>query len=110
MTPDDTPPYLTIDAPGADVIVREASVDVSGESEPGAVLTVAGKPLATDAAGHFATTIEAASRATTRSSSSATDPAGNKTTRERQVRLHARRAVGGRLRSGASGGSRRAIS
>ena len=99
VAPDDTPPYLKIDAPGTDVIVREAKVEVSGETEPNAVLTLAGKPLATDAAGHFATTIEAASG---RQHGVA---GGDRSRRQQddaraQVRLHARRAVGGRLRPG----------
>jgi hypothetical protein len=83
VAPDNTPPYLKIDAPGTDVIVRGAKVEVSGETEPNAVLKLADKPLAVDASGHFATTIEAASGDNT-VTLVATDPAGNKTTLERK--------------------------
>ncbi len=40
VTPDDTAPFLRIDRPTRDAIFREASIDVSGESEPGADVTV----------------------------------------------------------------------
>ncbi|HZP21487.1 MAG TPA: FecR domain-containing protein [Bauldia sp.] len=83
VSPDNTPPFLQIDLPGDGVIVREASVEVKGESEPGAKVSVAGKDVALATDGSFAAAIVPAEGQNT-VSVVATDPAGNKTTRERK--------------------------
>ena len=82
VTPDDTPPYLTIEKPAAGVILREASVEVSGESEAGASVTVNGKPVELSQAGTFATTLVPAA-GDNAIEIVAIDPAGNKTTASR---------------------------
>ena len=83
VSPDDTPPFLTIDKPADGVILREASAEVSGESEPGASVTVAGRPIAVSPTGAFTTSI-----VPTEGENDvvviATDPAGNVTKRDRK--------------------------
>jgi hypothetical protein len=83
VTPDNTPPFLTIDKPGDGVILREASAEVSGESEPGASVTVAGRPIAVSATGAFTTSI-VPSEGENDVVVVAKDPAGNITTRDRR--------------------------
>ncbi len=83
VAPDNTPPFLKIESPAPGVILRKASLSVTGESEPGAVVTINGAPVAVDANGGFATTIDAATGDNTLTFV-ATDPAGNETTQERR--------------------------
>lgn len=82
VAPDDTPPFLTIDKPGDGVILRQASVEISGESEPGATLTINGGAVAIGPDGKFDATVAPAAGAN-KITIVAVDPAGNKTTRER---------------------------
>lgn len=83
VAPDNTPPYLKIDAPGEAVILREASVDVTGESEPDAKVTVNGADTAVGSDGQFSATITATTGDNVVTVVS-TDPAGNVTTAERR--------------------------
>ncbi len=83
VTPDDTAPYLKIETPPADVILREASVEVTGESEPGATVTVAGSAATVGADGRFTAKIEATEGANT-VVVVATDAADNQTSGERR--------------------------
>jgi hypothetical protein len=82
VSPDDTPPFLKIDSPGDGLIVRKAELDVTGESEPDATLTLNGRPVALDKDGHFHAPFTA-SEGANRLTLVAVDPAGNKTTRDR---------------------------
>jgi len=82
LSPDDTPPFLKIDTPPEGAILRKAEIDVTGESEPGATLTLNGAAVAIGKDGKFAAPIVAAEGAN-KLSLVAVDPAGNKTTRER---------------------------
>jgi hypothetical protein len=82
VTPDDTAPFLRIDRPARDGIFRKASIDVSGESEPGSDVAVNGGTVEVGAGGAFRATIEAAP-GENRLVITATDPAGNVTTDER---------------------------
>lgn len=83
VTPDDTAPFLRIDRPVRDAIFREASVDVWGESEPGADVTVNAATVEVVDSGAFRTTIEAIPGENT-VVITATDAAGNLTTDERR--------------------------
>ncbi|MBN8994025.1 MAG: FecR domain-containing protein [Rhizobiales bacterium] len=82
VSPDDTPPFLKIDAPAEGAILRKAEVEVTGESEPGATLTVNGAAVPIGKDGTYGVALTAAEGAN-RLTLVATDPAGNKTTRER---------------------------
>jgi hypothetical protein len=82
VAPDDTPPFLKIDDPADGVIVRKAAVDVTGESEAGATLTLNGTPVPVGKDGRFAVAFTAAEGAN-KLTLVATDPAGNETRRER---------------------------
>ena len=83
VTPDDTPPYLTIDKPGEGVILREASVTLSGETEPGATLTIGGAAAEVGPDGKFNAAVTPAVGENT-IAIVATDPAGQRTVRERR--------------------------
>ncbi|HET7716789.1 MAG TPA: FecR domain-containing protein [Bauldia sp.] len=83
VTPDDVPPFLRIDHPARDAIVRKASVEVSGESEPGADIAVNGGIVEVGEEGTFRTTLTATPGENT-VTVTATDPAGNVTTDERR--------------------------
>ncbi len=83
VTPDATAPYLKIDAPGDGVIFREASVEVTGETEPDSTVTVNGAPATLDAAGRFTVTVRPTS-GDNLATIIATDPAGNAATAERR--------------------------
>jgi hypothetical protein len=82
VTVDNDPPFLTIRAPERDAILRNAAVSVSGESEPGASVTVEGRAVTPAADGRFQTSLEAKPGAN-KIEIVATDPAGNETRRER---------------------------
>ncbi len=79
---DTTPPYLSVTAPERGVIVRDPMVRVTGESEPGAAVTVQGRPIEVRPDGRFETTITAAPGTNTIIVIS-TDPAGNESRHER---------------------------
>lgn len=79
---DDTPPYLSITAPERDAILRDPTVRVTGDSEPGARVAVQGQPVEIRPDGRFETTITAVPGTNT-VVVVATDPAGNETKRER---------------------------
>ena len=83
VTPDDVAPFLRIDRPTRDAIFRKASIDVSGESEPGADVTVNAGTIEVGEGGAFRATIEAAPGDNTLVIT-ATDAAGNVTTDERR--------------------------
>lgn len=83
VTPDDTAPFLRIDRPVRDAIFRKASIDVSGESEPGAEISVDGGVIEVSEGGAFRATIAATPGENTLTIT-ATDPAGNVTTDERR--------------------------
>lgn len=84
VTPDDTAPFLRIDRPAKDGIFRKASIDVSGESEPGTDVTVNGGTIEVGKGGAFRATLEA-TPGENRLVITATDPAGNVTTDERRI-------------------------
>jgi len=80
---DKVPPYLRIDAPGEGGIERDAAIEIRGETEPGATVTVNGRPVEVTAAGRFASrTI--AGEGDNRVEVVATDPAGNITPAQRR--------------------------
>ncbi len=83
VTPDDTAPFLRIDRPARGAIFREASIDVSGESEPGADVSVDAGTVEVGVSGAFRATIIATPGQNTLVIT-ATDPAGNVTTDERR--------------------------
>lgn len=83
VTPDDAAPFLRIDRPARDAIFREASIDVAGESEPGAEVSVDAGTVEVGEGGAFRTTITATPGENTLTIT-ATDPAGNVTTDERR--------------------------
>jgi hypothetical protein len=83
VAPDNVPPFLRIDAPPRDGILREASVTVSGEAEPGASVAVNGEPVVVAGDGAFSAAI-AALPGDNAVTVVATDPAGNVTTDERR--------------------------
>ena len=83
VTPDDVPPFLRLDHPERDAIFRKASIDVSGESEPGAEVTVNAGTIEVGEGGAFRATIDAVAGENTLTIT-ATDPAGNVTTDERR--------------------------
>lgn len=84
VRPDDTPPFLRLDAPAAGAITRHAEVEVEGEAEPGAVVRLDGGEVAVDADGRFRT-IVTVTPGDTVLTLSATDPAGNATTETRRI-------------------------
>ena len=50
---DNAPPFLRIDAPVEGTIVRDASIEIQGETEPGAIVKVNGRPAEVTAEGRF---------------------------------------------------------
>ena len=84
MRIDTAPPYLRLDAPVSSEIYRDASVDVSGESEPGARVTVNGTNAEINALGAFTATVRLQPGTNTLELVSA-DPAGNKTRLAREI-------------------------
>jgi hypothetical protein len=83
VTPDDTAPFLRIDRPVRDAIFRKASIDVSGESEPGAEVAVDAGIIEVGDGGAFRATIMATPGENTLTVT-ATDAAGNVTIDERR--------------------------
>ncbi len=81
---DETPPFLTILAPGDGVVVSEPTVEVLGASEPEALVLLNGVFLPPERDGSFITTF-ALSPGENRITVEATDPAGNKSTRSQTV-------------------------
>jgi hypothetical protein len=75
---DKVPPFLRIDAPDEGAIERDAALEVSGETEPGAAVSVNGHPADVTAAGRFTGPITAG-EGDNRIDVVATDPAGNVT-------------------------------
>lgn len=82
IAPDETPPYLKIESPAPDIFVREASVRVTGESEPGAKVAIDDAETEVGADGSFAATIEPSIGAN-QVVVVATDAAGNQTRHQR---------------------------
>lgn len=82
ITIDTTPPYLSVTAPERGVILRDPFVRVTGESEPGAAVTVQGRPVEVRPDGRFEAIITAAPGTNT-ISVVAIDPAGNESRHER---------------------------
>jgi hypothetical protein len=105
VTPDDAAPFLRIDRPTRDAIFRKASIDVSGESEPGADVTVNAGTIEVGEGGAFRATIEAR-RARTPSSRRPTRRQRHTDERLRHMRTDSRR----RLRSGHPASRRRTSS
>ncbi len=83
IAPDDTPPFLRIDRPSPGMILREAALTVSGESEPGATVAINGKAVRVDEAGAFSATIDA-EPGDNLLTIVATDPAGNESKQDRR--------------------------
>lgn len=75
---DKVAPFLRIEAPGEGVIERDAAVEIRGETEPGAAVSVNGRPVEVSALGRFAGPL-AASEGENRLEIVAADPAGNVT-------------------------------
>jgi hypothetical protein len=82
VTIDTTPPFLSITMPEREAILRDPSVRVAGESEPGARVTLQGQPVEVRPDGRFEATITATAGTNTITVVAA-DPAGNETKRER---------------------------
>ncbi|WP_157961590.1 FecR domain-containing protein [Acuticoccus kandeliae] len=80
---DTAPPFLRIDRPEEEAIVREASVEVAGEVEPGAILTV-GAASVLPQGNRFITRVPLADGPNA-IEVAATDAAGNVTERVRRV-------------------------
>ncbi|MGH9382484.1 MAG: FecR domain-containing protein [Thermoanaerobaculia bacterium] len=81
---DTVPPYLLIERPEPDRVLRQAPVTVSGRSEPGARLTVEEQGVGIDDAGRFEHNLsptEGDNVVTVR----VVDPAGNETTRSHHI-------------------------
>jgi len=79
---DNDAPFLSIGTPERGAILRDATVKVSGESEPGATVTLFGRSLTVAPNGRFETTIKAAP-GSNKIEIVAIDPAGNETRSER---------------------------
>jgi hypothetical protein len=79
---DTTPPFVTFGAPAEGSILRDEPVEVTGETEPGAVLELNGRPIPIDAAGRFAAAF-APEPGRNELLLKATDAAGNVTERRR---------------------------
>lgn len=95
LTLDLVPPTLTIATPQVGASVTDAQVQVSGSTEPDAVVVVQGRTVPVDASGHFATIVNVGMGSTTITFTS-TDPAGNTATLSRSVtRSSASNAVPG---------------
>ena len=75
---DKVAPFLRIDGPDEGTIERDATIEVRGETEPGAALSVNGHPVAVTAAGRFTGPITA-SEGDNSVEVVATDAAGNVT-------------------------------
>jgi hypothetical protein len=71
-------PFLRIDAPGEAAIERDAAVEIRGETEPGAAVSVNGHSVEVTTAGRFSETITAG-EGDNRVEVAAADPAGNVT-------------------------------
>jgi len=84
MRIDTAPPYLRLDTPLSSDIYRDASVEVEGESEPGAEVSVNGVSAKVDEQGHYsaAVTLKPGSNVLTVLSR---DAAGNETRVSREV-------------------------
>ncbi|MEP3048951.1 MAG: FecR domain-containing protein [Roseibium sp.] len=78
MRVDKAPPFLKLDTPNTDKVYRNASVQVEGESEPGAVVTVNGATASVSDSGRFSLDITLAPGAN-RLEVVAVDPAENET-------------------------------
>jgi hypothetical protein len=83
---DTTPPFLTIEQPEQDAILRRAPVTIGGATEPGVSLRHDGAPVTLAADGRFELALEPAAGLTT-VRLEARDAAGNVTTRERTFRF-----------------------
>lgn len=80
---DQTPPFLRIRTPDSNSIVREASVTISGETEAGVAVTVAGEVASVDKDGRFFFTVESKD-GDNQVTVIARDAAGNETSRQLQ--------------------------
>ncbi|ADZ71985.1 FecR domain-containing protein [Polymorphum gilvum] len=78
MRIDTAPPFLRIEAPASESILREPSVEVRGESEAGAEVSVNGVPAAVAADGSYSVTVTAR-EGLNRLDIVARDAAGNET-------------------------------
>jgi len=77
---DTTPPFLRIEGPLEGSIVRRASLEITGETEPGVKVVVAGAGARVDKNGRFAAAYTAR-EGDNKISILATDPAGNTSTK-----------------------------
>ena len=80
---DAVPPYLRINTPEPDIIIRKAEMTVSGESEPGVAVTVNGAPATVDENGAYTAEFTPRPGANT-VTVIAEDPAGNRTEHARR--------------------------
>ena len=83
MVIDKVAPFLRIDAPDEGAIERDASIEVRGETEPGAAASVNGQPVEVNALGRFVG-LMTPGEGDNRVEVAATDPAGNVTRMERR--------------------------
>ena len=79
---DRTPPFVTLSEPQENEVVTAAAVEVAGESEPGARLTVNGGYVPLGDSGDFLTSVTATPGPNT-ITVAVVDPAGNRTERTR---------------------------
>jgi hypothetical protein len=89
---DETPPFVALLAPEEGAIVARPEVELVGESEPGAELTLNGTRVPVGENGRFATTMRA-SEGANGIRIEAVDPAGNRTERTRSFVYRPRGAV-----------------
>ena len=78
---DTVPPFLQIDSPAPDAILRKAEVEIRGEIEPDASLTIDGVEVSADASGIFSH-VFTATAGNNVVAIITSDPAGNVTERE----------------------------
>lgn len=84
MRVDRSPPFLQLEGPSPDQIYRDAAIDVEGESEPGARVTVNGTEASIAQSGRFTLQV-ALQPGVNPISVVAVDPAGNETSRSLEV-------------------------
>lgn len=81
---DTSAPFLRIDTPASGTIIRRAMLEITGETEPGASVTIAGERADIDAAGRYRARVSAREGENV-IEIVATDPAGNETRKTRSV-------------------------
>jgi hypothetical protein len=84
---DTTPPYLVVDRPENDSVSTDPRVQLQGQTEAEAALTLNGRPVSLSEDGHFSLT-ETLAEGANRIELAARDPAGNLTQTQRTLHYH----------------------